>query len=111
MAGNHDRLARILNGVDALHEQDRVLGDLGVGLLGVAPVVETDAQDLLDLDRRQQALDVGGLPGDRVVAEDVAFDLQDAFALFGSVVRAARAVEITNDLHVERISFQIDPPG
>ena len=69
------------------------------------------AEDLFDLDRRQQPLNLGGVFGDRVVTKDVAVDLEDAIALFGAVVRAPRAVEITNDLHVERISFQIDPPG
>ena len=45
------------------------------------------------------------------VTEDVAFDRAHATALLASVARPSGAVEITNDLHVDPISFQIDPPG
>ena len=94
----------VLNGRDALHEQDRVLGNLRVGLGGVLAVVEADAEDLLRFHRCQQPHHLGRLIRDRVGAEDVALDSADhrggtLAGLLTTVVGSAVPVEITDDSH------------
>ena len=98
--GDEDRFAGVLEGVDALHEEDGAFGDLGVGLGGVLSVVESDAEDLGGCYGREELGDPGVLGGDAMGAVDVAlYAERGAVGLFCGVVRSAGGIEIADDLH------------
>ena len=54
MRGNPDRVAGVLEGVDAFDEENGQLGFFHAGFLGVVAVVETNAEDLARDDGREE---------------------------------------------------------
>ena len=101
---DQDRVAGILERVEALHEQHGLLGDLHLRLLGVVPVVQADAKDLDRRHRRQQLGHVGALAGDAVGAENVAVDAEGrARGLLGAVMDAPGGISVADEFHGENI--------
>src|SRR5262249_11029119 len=73
-ARQHDRVSRILERTEILHEHDRMVGNRLLTFLGMLTIVEPDAKDVLRLDRSQRLASIRSLPGVAIGPEDVAFN-------------------------------------
>jgi hypothetical protein len=99
-AGQHDGIARILAGTAGLHKDHRIFGDWLSPLLSVFAVIESNADDVGGLERRQQFGDLCRLPGIPEVAEQLPFQPGGlATSVSGTEVNVSGGITVTEDLH------------
>ena len=99
-AGQHDGIARILAGTAGLHEDHGIFGDWLSPLLGVFAVIESNADDVGGLERRQQFGDLCRFPGITEVAEQLPFQPGGlATSVSGTEVNGSGGIAVTDDLH------------
>ena len=88
MDWNFDRIAGILECVDALHEKHRARGDFRPGLGGMLLVIQPDAENLGWRDRREDFGDLGGLAGGVEIFVDAASKtLESPIGVLDGIVR------------------------
>ena len=104
VAGEQDRIARILQGVDAFEKKNGMFGKGGLHLLGVAAVVQADAENLGGEERGEKFRHVrpfagGSESGERIT---ITFD-GGSVGLEGSIPDGFLRIEITDNLHAKRV--------
>jgi hypothetical protein len=104
VAGENDRVSRILESIDAFDEEDGVLRERGLHLLSVAAVVQANAENLNRDDGGKKfgciRLFAGRLePGERI---SITFD-GGTVGLQGSVMDGLFGIEITDYFHAKRV--------
>ena len=100
MLWDQDRIARVLQRVDALDEQDGLLRNSSVGFHRVLAIVESDAEDLAWHDRCQQFDHIGSIGGDAMGAEHIAnYSEYAAVRLLAAIMGLPGFISVMNDFH------------
>src|ERR1700722_13099660 len=100
MSRDLNRVAGILQRVDALEKNDRIFGKFHPDFLGMFAVIQTDANDRTRLNRREQFCDNDFFSGDAWRIKNISGKFQSrAVSLLRGIIDSALLILVANDFH------------